>query len=402
MTNQKIDRIIEKCNTEEIKLCPFPTGILSINLNKLESNIIKIIKFVNRIGNKNNVKFLLPVKANAYGHGMIPVAKFIEYKKICTYFGVSHLKEALELRENGIKNSILIIGQSSCEYKFLKCIVQNEFEQEISDEQLLYALDAEAKEVNRMAKIHLSVDTGMGRCGILVRNIHNFVDKIKKCKNTQLVGVMTHFPVADVNEEFAIKYTNKQIEIFTKVKNMITSKFSNDIIFHASNSAGTVKYSSSIFDMIRPGIASYGYPGHDLGIPLDPVMEFKTKISLIKEYPKGHCIGYGCTYTTKKKDERIGILPIGYGDGLNRLLSNKLAVIVNGKKEKSIGAISMDQLAISVGKNTQINDEVIIIGRHGKNSFSAYNIASQIGSIPYEVLCNLGNAKRIRHEYIYI
>jgi len=398
---QSISHIIEKYNIKEIERCPFPTGILYVDLNVLQSNIEEIKKHTSKVRPRNNVKFLFPIKANAYGHGIIPVAKFIENQKICDYFGVAHLQEAMELRQNEIKIPILILGQSFCEHKQLKAIVQNEIEQEISDEQLLYALNNEAKKLNKIAKIHLSIDTGMGRNGVLFDNISPFLDKILKCENIQLVGVMTHFPIADVSDKFSIKYTSNQIECFTKVKNMIIGKFSGDITFHTSNSGGTIEHTANIFNMIRPGIASYGYPEHNFGLQLKPVMELKTKISLIKKYPKGHCIGYGCTYKTQEESENIGIVPIGYGDGLSRSLSNKLTLIINGRKEKSLGRLSMDQFATSVGKNTQVGDEVIIIGSKGKIFTSVYDVASKSDTITYEVLCNLGNAKRIRHEYVY-
>lgn len=396
-----ISHIIEKYNIKEIERCPFPTGILSVHLNILESNIEEIKKYANKVRLQHTVKLLFPIKANAYGHGMIPVAKFIEHQKTCDYFGVACLQEALELRQNKITTPILILGQSFCEQEHLQTIIQNEIEQEISDEQLLYALNNEAKKLNKIAKIHLSVDTGMGRDGVLFEKLPQFLHNIQTCEHIQLVGVMTHFSVADVRDEFSIAYTNDQIERFTKIKQMIIGTFSEDILFHASNSSGTIEHAASICNMIRPGIASYGYPAHTSGLQLKPVMELKTKISLIKEYPKGHAIGYGCTYRTQKENERIGIVPIGYGDGLNRLLSNKLTLIINGRKEKSIGRLSMDQFTTSVGNNTQVGDEVIIIGSHGNISTSAYDIASKSDTIPYEVLCNLGNAKRIRHEYLY-
>jgi len=401
MNNQKINNFIEQLNTEEISRCPFPTGILTVNLRKLESNIAKITKFANKAGNNSDIKFLFPIKANAYGHGMIPIAKFIEHKKLCAYFGVAHLQEACDLRENGITSPILILGQSFYENKHIRYILQNNIEQEISDERLLYALNAEAKKQNKIANIHLSVDTGMGRCGVLYKDVFSFLDKIKECKNVQLKGAMTHFSVADENNSDSIKFTNEQIERFIKVKNIVTKNFSNEIIFHAANSGATIEHPASIFNMIRPGIATYGYPEHSLGISLEPIMELKTKISLIKKYPKGHTIGYGGTYKTQKENEYIGIVPIGYGDGLNRSLSNKLTLIINGREEKSIGRLSMDQFTVSVGNDTQIGDEVIIIGGSGKFSISARDIALKSNTITYEVLCNLGNAKRIQHQYIY-
>ena len=125
MSNKKIYNLVEQFNTEEIGRCPFPTGILSVDLGKLESNVAQIIKFANKARNKNGIKFLFPIKANAYGHGMIPLARFIEYKNLCTYFGVAHLQEARDLRENGIVSPILILGPSFCENKYLKYIIQN-------------------------------------------------------------------------------------------------------------------------------------------------------------------------------------------------------------------------------------------------------------------------------------
>lgn len=399
MNGRDITQITNGYNACEIERCPFPTGILKVNLNRLESNILSLNRFANEQTGRN-IKFLFPIKTNAYGSGMIPVAKFVELKKLCTYFGVACIQEAMDLRKNGIVTPILIMSQSFCELTHLEYIVRNDIEQAISDKPLLHGLNAAAKKLSKIAKIHLDIDTGMGRCGALCEDVPTLLEKIGECKNIRLVGVMTHFSVADVDEPDAVKYTKKQIKLFNEIKNHVLEKFPHEnIIFHTSNSGGVINHAPSIFDMIRPGIATYGYPEQDNGLSLQPIMEVTTKISLIKTFLKKHSIGYGCTYKTRSDNERIAIIPVGYGDGLSRSLSNKLTPIVNGKKAKSVGRISMDQLAIGVDKNTNVGDEVIIIGERDGISNTAYDLAAQSNTITYEVLCNLGNATRMRHEY---
>lgn len=399
MPSQSIKKLITKLNTDEIKLCAFPSGILEINLKQLELNILELTKFANR---QQKTKFLFPIKANAYGHGMIPLAKFIEAKKLCDYFGVANCQEALELRENKIKTPILILGQTINDSKSLKYIIKNNIEQAISDETLLFSLEKEAKKINKTAKIHLLVDTGMGRGGVLTENTPKLLEKIKLCKNIKLVGVMTHFSVADETNPEALNHTRQQIEKFKKLKNLINQNFPNEnIIFHSANSAGTLNYSTQLFDMIRPGIATYGYPEKKTILKLKPILELKSKIILLKKYPKAYSLGYGRTYETKKTNEIIGIVPVGYGDGLSRALSNKFNPIINGKKRKCVGRISMDQFSVLVDKNSKINDEVVIIGNQNKTAITAHDLAKLANTISYEVLCNLGNSKRLRHRYIY-
>jgi alanine racemase len=161
-----------------------------------------------------------------------------------------------------------------------------------------------------------------------------------------------------------------------------------------------VLHKDSVFDMIRPGIAVYGYFSPDLNIKLEPVMEIESELTLIKVFPAGHSIGYGRTYKVNRK-ERIGIVPLGYGDGLIRGLSNKLTPIINGKKAQSVGRISMDQFAVRVQNNAKVGDKVYIIGGNKNVKNTAADMAEQCGTISYEILCDIGNSKRVSHEYIY-
>jgi len=404
-------KFITRHNELEKKRCPFPTGILKVSLGQLETNINKLKKFANGKAGKK-LKFLLPVKGNGYGSGMVPVARFVENKKLCDYLGVAHLEEAYELRQANIKMPILILGQSFYVSEHIAYIVKNDIEQTVSDITLLKSLNTEAKKQKKLANIHLNIDTGMGRLGILADNAPKFIDKIKTCKNIKLAGVMTHFPVADVPNSADIQYTKQQISDFKKIKHAqwehaqwehaVACSYHNDnIIFHASNSGGTLEYDSGLFDMIRPGIATYGYPepyGNGISLGLKPIMELTARIALIKTYEKGSSIGYGRTYTAKK-DERIAIVPIGYADGLDRKLGNGRDTPrrVLTTRVPTAGRISMDQFSVIIDKKSKVGDTVVVMGKGN----TARDIADQIGTIPYEILCAFGNAKRLRHEWRY-
>ncbi|MBD3329637.1 alanine racemase [Candidatus Dojkabacteria bacterium] len=342
------------------------------------------------------------MKANAYGNGMLPIAKFLEHKKLCAYFGVAHTCEALKLRKNGISLPILNLVQPCCSSQELECIINNEIEQAVSDVRFLACINQKAAELSKKALIHLHIDTGMGRGGTLIKDFDELLKMTATCNNIKVVGVMTHFSVADSLDRADLDYTDDQIRKFKMIKQKVVRQFSsNEIIFHTSNSGGSPINLSSVFDMIRPRIAAYGYPEQDCGLGLEPIMELVSKITLIKKFPKGHSIGYGRTYKAKHKNERIAIVPIGYGDGLNRLLSNKLKVIVNGEFAQCVGRISMDQFAILVDASARVGDEVIIIGKSGKVEVGVFDLADLLGSISYEVLCSLGGSSRVRRLYVY-
>lgn len=373
---------------------PFPTGILHVYLSRLKKNIETIRKHAVQTSGNINLKYLLPVKANAYGHGMVQIAQFVQDEHLCEYLGVAHLTEAHTLRQNGISLPILVHGQINSDEESLRYVVENDIEIEISEPSVLKHLQKIAFVMKKTAKVHLSVDTGMGRTGALPKDIPKLLNLFALSKHIHLTGVMTHFSVADEQNENDKSFTKKQIEIFRQVKTEVQKLFKHTILFHAANSAGAEYYRDGIFDMIRPGIASYGY-----GSGVEPVMELTTSITLIKEYPDGHPIGYGRTYRTSGEHQRFGIIPIGYGDGFPRALSNKAHVIINGTKRKLAGRISMDQCTVELGEDDTIGDEVVIIGKQKNTAIYAYEVAKLADTIPYEVLCSLGNAKRLRHEY---
>lgn len=394
MNNEEINNFLTKINIDKT---PCPTGILKVNLKILESNINILKKHAD-----GRAKLLFPVKGNGYGSGMIAVSKFAEKFKLCDYLGVAHFNEAYQLREAGIKMPVLILGLSYLEREDIKYIIKNNIEQSVSDKELLFLIDEVTFELKKIARIHVNIDTGMGRLGVLAEEALSLFEEIKKCKNIKLVGVMTHFPVSDSPDEEHIAYTKQQIDKFSELKNKIIEEFGEDILFHTANSGATLEH-PKIFDMIRPGIATYGYPeqfGSGLKLGLEPIMEVSSKITLIKDYPKGHYIGYGRTYVTKEK-EKIGVVPIGYADGLFRSFSNKLTPILNGKKTISVGRISMDQFCVKVDDKTKVGDKVLIIGKEDDVSNNAHDMARIAGTITYEIICSLGKANRLKHVYVY-
>jgi len=331
---------------------------------------------------------------------MIPVARFAEQVQLVDYLGVAHLLEAYELREAGIQLPILIMGQLSLDTDGLEYCIQHDIELCVSSIELISKLDIIAQAMGKPAIVHVDIDTGMGRTGFLYDDINSFT-RLKDFQNKiQYKGMMTHFSVADSPKEEDIQFTQNQVERFEKCKSEILQLLNQScILTHVSNSGGVAFHPGMSFNMIRPGIASYGYSekAHEIGIV--PIMEVHSEITLIKSFPPHSSIGYGRTYITAQK-ERFGIVPIGYGDGLLGSLSNKLTPIINGKKTELVGRISMDQSMIRVDDTIQVGDKVIILGTSGTVSNTAEDIAFQANTIPYEIVCALGNSKRLIHAYV--
>ena len=337
-----------------------------------------------------NKKILVPVKANAYGHGLVEIARFLEKNKI-DYLAVAFSSEGRELREEGIKIPILVFGvvddiQDVIKYN-LACTVYSV--------KNLRDLEKMAKSYNKKIVVHVNVDTGMGRIGISPDKIVKIARKIKSSHNLILEGLYTHFASAD-DTKFA--YTRSQLTLF----NSLIRDLNNVGIFipliHAANSSGILNYSNSYFNMVRPGLMIYGYsPNNKENSAIKPTLSLKTKVFYIKTVSSGTSIGYNNTYKAKEK-ERIATLPIGYGDGYNRLLSNRGKAIIKDKWASVVGNISMDQTTIRISDETvNRGADVILIGKSKTKKISVESMARQLNTIPYEVVCNLNN--RIKREY---
>ncbi|MFA6273425.1 MAG: alanine racemase [Candidatus Paceibacterota bacterium] len=330
-------------------------------------------------------KLMAVVKSNAYGHGLIGFAK--ELGRLgADWFGVDSVMEGLALRREGIKVPILVLGYTLPD-KF-KEAVDNDISLTISNFETLEAVQKE--KFSKPLKIHIKVDTGMHRQGFLIEDL----PKVLSFLQANVEGLYTHFAAAK-NPAFP-EYTKKQIAEFEKWRTAFT-KAGLSPICHTSATAGAMIFPQAQFDLVRIGIGLYGlWPAKEIEsyftnkISLAPTLSWKTIISEIKDLPKGSKIGYDCTETLQK-DSRVAVCPIGYWHGYPRVLSSIGFVLVNGKRARILGRVSMDMISLDVTgiKNAKIGSEVILIGKQGKEEISAGELANLSDTSHYEIVTRL-------------
>ena len=366
--------------------------VAEIDLDAVDFNIKSIIK---RVGGR--AKIIGTVKADAYGHGAVEVSKVLEENGI-DMFSVAMIDEGINLRNNGIKAPILVLGLTPPEY--VKEAVEYDLIQTVSDYNTAEAISKAAKELNKKAVIHIKIDTGMGRIGFRPeKEAFDEIENISKLENIEINGIFTHFCTSDEKDK---TFTYVQKEKFVYAVNELEKRGINIPLKHASASAGLMDFDDLFFNAVRPGIILYGYyPSDDVmkdRLPIKPVMSLKSYVMYIKDIENGDTIGYGRTYMANEK-RTIATIPAGYADGYNRLLSNKGCVLVNGKRAQLKGRICMDQcMADITGINAKQWDEVVLMGKQGNEEITADEIANEIGTISYEVLCMV--SKRVPRVYI--
>lgn len=337
------------------------------------------------------------VKANAYGHGLFQIATLANKSQVKT-FCLHSLEEAIKLRELGFKQKMLILGYVSLSQ--LQDVVLNEFHISIFNKESLAKISDIIEKIDKNVYIHLKLDTGMGRLGILENEMPWFIDTIKKNKKLILEAVYSHFSNADKPNDS--EYTFLQIDNFINMCKLIKKSGISIFKTHIANSSATLLYFDFHFNMVRIGISQYGlWPsketcsvfsneGKDAKKKIYPVLSWKTIISQIKWVPKDCFISYGCTFKTVK-DTLIAVLPIGYSDGYDRRLSNKSYVLVKGKRVPVIGRICMNLMIIDVTgiSGLELEEEVVLIGKQGKEEITAEYLASLIGTINYEIITRI-------------
>jgi alanine racemase len=361
-----------------------------INLDNILNNIEKI---KNMVSSQCNIMAI--VKANAYGHGAVKVATFLEEKGI-GYFGVATIDEAIELREAGIKGDILILGYTNVNR--INLLSRYNLTQTIHTVE--YAIQINS--LRNQTKVHIKVDTGMSRLGIYCHqkeDIHKTIELIEgifKFNNLEINGIYTHFSESD---DIDSNFTQTQFELFKKVTDELINIGHNIGLRHCCNSAGTLRFPEMHLDMVRPGILLYGLPPIITKIEFKPVMELKSTVIQVKKMKAGDSIGYGRSY--KLNDDRsIATIAIGYADGYSRLLSNNDYVLINGKIAPIIGRVCMDICMVDVTNiDVKQEDEVIIYGNSNNKYKSINEIADKLNTINYEILCSISN--RVEREYIY-
>lgn len=365
--------------------------VAEIDLEALRSNYREIKK---RITEETSI--LAIVKANAYGHGALICSRVLEGMGI-SRFGVATLEEGMELRQEGIKSHIFILGGLLTES--LQAFIDFRLRPVIHQLDDLQKWGAFLKKQNREHAIHLKIDTGMGRLGFFPSQIDEVVKILKEYPEIQLEGVMTHLARADEENP---ESTQEQFNLFTQLKKSFQEKGFKIPFYHIANSAAVIDGKLDSYQMVRPGLVLYGaypHPRHQTAIALKPVMKLKTKIMSLKKYPIGVALGYGGTFVTQR-ESLIGILPIGYADGYPRLVSNRGSVLVCGKRAPVVGRVSMDLTLIDVTEipEAQLNDEVVLLGRQKEEQIHAEEVATWAETISYEIFC--GVSSRVPRVYV--
>lgn len=342
-------------------------------------------------------RFLGVVKADAYGHGALPVARLLQ-EAGADYLAVSCLDEALELRRSGIEMPILILGHTP--HKYTKTLIENHITQTISCLAKAEEYSAEAALLGKALKIHIKLDTGMSRLGFLCSGGYfqeGVENVIRSCRlpGLEAEGIYTHFAVSDEENEADRAYTREQFALFSRFIRAVQEQ--SDIRFpirHCANSGAVANYPEMALDMVRPGLLLYGYGDSSGRLGLKPCMRLVTTVSTIKFYEPGTCVSYGRRYVTERRT-RMGVLAIGYADGLPRIVSNQCSFAAKGGFAPQRGNICMDMCMVDLTDLPQVDvgSEVELFGEAN----DIHKLSDAAGTIPYELLCSV--SKRVPRVY---
>ena len=363
-----------------------------IHLEAVEENFRRM-----KANLKEGVQMVAVIKTDAYGHGAVRIAKLVEPYPYIWGFAVAAVSEGLELRAAGITKPILILGYTFEED--YEAMIQNGIRPAVFTERMAEAFDAAAARIGKRAPIHIAVDTGMSRIGFAdtAESILT-VKKISGMGHLSIEGVFTHFARADETDKQAAM---RQMHRFTDFCDAMEASGVRGFLRHCSNSAGILELPMANMDMVRAGITIYGiYPSDEVSreIPLAPVMELKSHVVYIKMIEPGTAISYGGTFVAEHP-MRIATIPVGYGDGYPRSLSNCGYVLIRGKKAPILGRVCMDQFMVDVTDiEAELLDEVTLLGRDGDAEITVDELGALSNRFPYEFVCDIG--KRVPRVYL--
>ncbi len=351
---------------------------MEVNLGNIASNFRTVRDHVG-----TRPQLMAVVKADAYGHGAVQVAQRL-IKEGCQRFAVAIPDEAVELREAGINEPVLVLGPSPLraagEY------VASGIEAALTDIEFAREMSREAVKQGNPALMHIKIDTGMGRIGFLPEEVPEVIDEIVSLPGLKIEGLFTHFAVAD---EKRLDYTETQFKRYVEVLNLLEKKGIRIPLRHVCNSGGTLHSPEKYLDAIRPGIILYGmWPSGECIRPMElkNTFEVKSEVALVRDLPPESGVGYGLRYMTRGR-EKIAVLPLGYGDGYTRALSMKTDVLIKGKRAPVTGNICMDQTMVDVTDipGVETGDEVVIVGQQGNERITPEEIADKRNTLNYEV-----------------
>lgn len=365
-----------------------PTWV-DVDLSAIQHNVAQLRRFA------PNAQLMAVVKADGYGHGALPVAR-AALEAGATWVGVATVEEGVELRRVGVMAPTLIFGYVPTEQTGM--VLLHNLRPCLFSLDLARALEERGAGLKRKARVHLKIDTGMSRVGVQPHQLEAFINDLRQFPHIEIEGVFTHLATADEPEN---TYAAEQLERFAKVLAHLKTLGVNPPIIHAANSAAVMLWPQSHYDLVRTGIAMYGLPPDpavEWPADLRPALSWRTRVGLVKEVEAGTPVSYGCTYRTGAR-ERIASLPVGYADGFPRGLSNKGEVLIHGRRCQVVGRVCMDQCMVRVPEDLEVRpgDEVVIIGEQDGERITASDLARQLGTINYEVIC--GISKRVPRLY---
>lgn len=353
-----------------------------VNLSQLQRNVAAIRAHV------GGARVMPIVKANAYGHGLAEVAQFLA--PLVDYIGVAVLEEGIALRKLGIQTPILVLGGIWGDQ--IPLYLQHQLTMTASSLERLEQINAAAQAMKVQARVHLKVDTGMERIGVHYYNAQGLQEAALKHENVTVEGIYSHFANADAAD---LTHARLQLERFNEVLRFYERHSLPVPIRHIANSGGILQLPESHFDLVRPGIMLYGvYPSDEVQRTVDvrPALAWKSRVVYFKVVQAGHPVSYGSTWESDHP-VRVVTVPVGYGDGYFRGMSDKAQVIIRGEKYPQVGRICMDQMMINIEQGSAYNgDEVTLIGTStgSANEITVEDLAHWAGTIPYEILTNIG------------
>lgn len=359
---------------------------VSIDLGAIRDNFVEIRRLA---GPKSRI--LAVVKSDAYGHGMIPVARTLETAGV-DYLGIFEMEEGLHLRKAGIKVPVLIMMGIMPEE--VSAVVENRLTAAVFGKEIAERLSQKSLKQGTVTPVHVKVDTGMTRLGVSLSELDPFLRSLLPLRGLQLEGIFSHFAISDQPQH---PFTARQIHAFIKAVEVSRRLGVCTEAVHVSNSGALLEQSALDFLMVRPGILIYGSPPGEAWAAgsFRPAMTFRSKVIQVRTVPPGTSISYGCTYRTRAK-ATIATIPVGYDDGYSRLLSNKGEALIHGTRVPVVGRVCMNLTMVDVTslEGVAVGDEVVFLGVQGSERMTAEEIAEKMGTISYEVYCSIGKSNR--------
>ena len=362
----------------------------------LDAVLFNMEQMKNRIG--GDAQLIAVVKTDGYGHGAVPIARMLEEVSYVWGYAVACLEEAVQLKENGIKKPVLVLG----------CVFPDQYEEMIRydirptvyTEEMAEELSKEAARRGKDVFFHIKIDTGMGRIGFAVNEESvETIERISRLPHVRMEGMYTHFAKADETDK---TYTLRQHERFLFMKGQLERRGVSVQYYDCDNSAGIIDFPDMKHDLARAGISTYGmYPSkevHKEAVALKPALSLISHVTFVKDVEPGTAISYGGTFVAKEK-MKVATIPVGYGDGYPRSLSNKGSVLIHGKRARILGRVCMDQFMVDVSDipETKFMDRVVLVGSDGDDRISVEELSELSGRFNYEFVCCLG--KRIPRVY---